>query len=1188
MPLTPYSGRILRPLTDKLGERVSVFDFGAAGDGATDDAPAFNAAIASANDKGRGVEIYAPGAIYALASRVEFPSGGVPIKLAGDGLATMFKRTGTLAAGSGLFDVQGGTDIEFRSFVLDGDVTTSAGVLYSTVAGDPMLAALCANTSFWIHEGSKRIRFRGVTVQHTGGYGVLIDCAAGLIEDVRILDCLFQNNRPHLFGTSGGDLNYGSWTGGVYVHGDGRVYGQERVLRDFLVQGCTFRRNTGNCLWAHLLGLDELHSNFRWAGNHFEDIGLDGMLVGGVSGGVVEGNTVRRNGYICSDDTSASTPKYLAGAYSVGLDTSGLVKGVAYKGNSFTSPNGAAMDLDGYADGVVSGNVARVPVSGEPEYTEDQIATTGPGGAGNVSYGAQISNSNNHAVAGSGVTIVGNTFLNLAGGAVRLYAARNSHVSGNQILHPAGASVQPIVMGNIGAGANQRAYGNVVTQNRIDYSPASPAACVLEDANGSAFSGTDVNWVFGNFLTGNGKAFEFLKDANTGSVTQGIQTTQAVASDVSETIVERQGSGTGSLTRWYGREGTTKRLLSSLHHTLFNSTPSAIGGPLFNVADDGAPGTGSFSTGGRTTLAFDDAMAAGRGVYDAFAALTDSTLSYPDDAAADLLPDTWGLLRYNSSTKIFEQSRAVSAGHRVWSSLGVPGGSSGHVQYNSSGAFGGSANFAWDNGAQLLTVTAANSSTAGIACATGYIQSDAGFYATLATATSYQSIQAPGGGVYGKSLRALNYTQIGNSAGTPTVTTGDTFVAGALFWDTTAAGLKIYNGSAWVGVGGVTSLNSLTGALTIAGTANQVVVTPAGSTITLSTPQDIGTSSNVAFLSLTINGNSIVSSAGAIQSPVTGASIAFQTANTNFQVDGNGNISGAGSVNLTGGSSAYKMGGTTVVDVSRNAAFLSLAINGSAIVSSSGAIQSPVTGASIAFQTSNTNFQVDGNGNISGAGSVNLTGGSSAYQMGGTTVVDVSRNASFLSLTINSNSIINSAGAIQSPVTGASIAFQTANTNFQVDGNGNISGAGSVNMATSYQLGGATVLDGGGLESDYLPEQASALATGQTGSVGASNLRRSGVAAPLPAGLYNVVIYMVTVTAGSAGSATIHLTYHDGVRSWDLGLNVLNLAGNFLNNVAPGSVRLNGSTDLQWYVSAGGITGSPVYDVYVAVYRVAD
>jgi len=56
------------------------------------------------------------------------------------------------------------------------------------------------------------------------------------------------------------------------------------------------------------------------------------------------------------------------------------------------------------------------------------------------------------------------------------------------------------------------------------------------------------------------------------------------------------------------------------------------------------------------------------------------------------------------------------------------------------------------------------------------------------------------------------------------------------------------------GGGGVTSVNALTGALTLQGTANRINVVSGGATITLSTPQDINTTSDVTFDAMELTG----------------------------------------------------------------------------------------------------------------------------------------------------------------------------------------------------------------------------------------------------------------------------------------------------------------------------------------------
>lgn len=252
---------------------------------------------------------------------------------------------------------------------------------------------------------------------------------------------------------------------------------------------------------------------------------------------------------------------------------------------------------------------------------------------------------------------------------------------------------------------------------------------------------------------------------------------------------------------------------------------------------------------------------------------------------------------------------------------GTPGGSNQDVQFNNVGAFGGSGGtFTWNNSSRLLNVNTF-ASQAGINVQNGFIQSDQGF---VSAGPTYNTVNVTNGGVATKSVTASLYLQPGFGPGDPGAYGGDSFHMGAMYYNTTSDCLKIRNNAGvfnCVGTGGaagVASLNTLTGALTIAGTTNRVSVSAAGSTIILSAPQDLGISSSVQFGNVTTTGG------GVFQSSAAGSTIAFQTTNFNFQVDGNGNISAAGQLNLTGGSSAIKVGGITVIDVNRIASFQSM------------------------------------------------------------------------------------------------------------------------------------------------------------------------------------------------------------------------------------------------------------------------
>lgn len=78
------TGGVQRGLQDKLRDCISVKDFGAVGDGVTDDAPAFNAALAASVGGLAGRAVYVPGsnARYKIGSTLVVPGGA---RLIGDG-----------------------------------------------------------------------------------------------------------------------------------------------------------------------------------------------------------------------------------------------------------------------------------------------------------------------------------------------------------------------------------------------------------------------------------------------------------------------------------------------------------------------------------------------------------------------------------------------------------------------------------------------------------------------------------------------------------------------------------------------------------------------------------------------------------------------------------------------------------------------------------------------------------------------------------------------------------------------------------------------------------------------------------------------------------------------------------------------------------------------------------------------
>ena len=497
-----------------------VIAYGAVGDGSHDDTAGIQAAINACNAAGGGI-VYMPPGTYKLTAPLTMSSMNF-VTLMGAGRASNLKRLAAMPSGQGLLDITGSKWIRFEDFAVDGNITTPTGVNYSTIAGDPRSTAITGDTTFWLHDGCGFIEFEDVYVQHTGGYACLADAVNTDITDLHFTRFILENCRPHLFGTDNADLNYGSWTGGVLLHGNGST--TNAMVRRARFVECGSRRCTGNAFWMHLYGFSSLHEDVEFYGCWAEDQGRDFIEIGGLSRGSVIGCSFRRIGYITTSDGSAATPKWLANANAVGIDVTGYASNVTIMGNTGVSVNGGYYDLDGLNNSLVCGNVARTPRPSDPEYSTDGIGVTGwglstsPGGP-NWAYGIQPSNTSNNG-GGEDNTIVGNSLINLGGGAIRAFAARNTYISANNIEHPAVPNYPPIGIGNIGTAGTQRSFNVVVSNNRIHYDPSSgllPA--IFEDASIAAFQPGDQNFVLGNILISpSGHAFEFQKAAATSSI----------------------------------------------------------------------------------------------------------------------------------------------------------------------------------------------------------------------------------------------------------------------------------------------------------------------------------------------------------------------------------------------------------------------------------------------------------------------------------------------------------------------------------------------------------------------------------------------------------------------------------------------------------------------------------------------
>jgi hypothetical protein len=509
---------------------VSVTDLGARMDGSDDTGP-FQNAINRVVSQGGGILTVPNGTLST--NMVATPKDAPPILLVGQSAGSTFiELRGNLQPGVGMLDINS-SFFSMADLTLQTKTTTPRGLQYGVDflginGNDPLANSIAQNSSLWIHAGAHNFTAQRVRFRRAAAYSAIVDAMDGDINDPSFINCWSEFNWPTLFGTNPADLNYGSWNGGILIKGDGRSP-TSGVVRGLLVAFCRWKKTLGNNIWSHLYGLDRLHSDFRIIGNSFLDSGLDAVEIGGVTGGVVSDNTFRRIGYISlTEDDAVGTPRWLAGVSATALDSAGVVKHVNYKGNSFMSVNGGALDLDGHSFSVLSSNSVSTPYPDENEYLEDKIAICGPTNSGQNSFGVNTNNTNQTAQGATNIEIVGNEFINLRAGALRLYAARRVNARGNGIVAPPDSVSPPVALGPVGAGPYQRCYDCKVIGNDIDYNPPAPAPAIVEDetvSGGHPFTAGEKNTVCANNpITPSGTlAVEFQKSPTSGSTVYGTQ-----------------------------------------------------------------------------------------------------------------------------------------------------------------------------------------------------------------------------------------------------------------------------------------------------------------------------------------------------------------------------------------------------------------------------------------------------------------------------------------------------------------------------------------------------------------------------------------------------------------------------------------------------------------------------------------
>ncbi|MDQ0791953.1 right-handed parallel beta-helix repeat-containing protein [Streptomyces sp. B1I3] len=499
----------------------SIADYGAVGDGTTDDAPAIQAALDDAYTAGGGVVVFPPGKVYAVGTfivtkaRTTLLAYGATIKSihAARGCLRNFMPDDSFTGHNGHSDIT----------VLGG---TWDGNAYKQADGTGIVASM-TNVMTFIHCG--RITVRDATIRDTcGAHALELNAVSGATVSNCRFEGFIDNSADQsrvtsefveidiaksgssaigaFDGTPCEDINFtGCWFGpSARLPAAGRAIGSHGIVAGayydrITVRDCIILGTTADCGIRALYWRDSEISSNRISGTATEGIYA---LTDAAAGHACTGLTISRNQVGSSGANAGIRVTALAGA---------LWSDVSIENNIVKSANAYGIRADFTPGVLIHGNRVVSSTKGgilaqestRATVTDNQVAGSGSNAINVAGCPSAVVNDNlvdgtasNHGIAigaaatsnGGNAVVQGNHIRGVAAAGIRL-TAPGCLVTGNQVRKDGGRTANGITMASTATGCV--IAGNDLTGN--GWAPATAivaaGAPVLDWAGGTTSPG---------------------------------------------------------------------------------------------------------------------------------------------------------------------------------------------------------------------------------------------------------------------------------------------------------------------------------------------------------------------------------------------------------------------------------------------------------------------------------------------------------------------------------------------------------------------------------------------------------------------------------------------------------------------------------------------------------------------------